>query len=368
MGRGRRARHRDPVHPGPRDHAGLHRRPVHRRPRHDARGDGRPRRRPDQDQPAVSGRAGHRPLRHHRRVRPRRRVRAQRRARVRAQPRALPVPALGSDRLRRLQGRAPGHRHRPPGQHRAPGPHRHGPRRRGLPRHLRRHRLAHDDGQRPRRPRLGRRRHRGRGGDARPAGVDAHPARGRVPAHRLDPGRGDRHRRGAHHHRDAAQARRGRQVRRVLRRRRRPGPAGQPRHDRQHEPRVRLDLRHLPHRRRHPRLPAPHRPVRRAGGARRGVRQGAGPLARPERRAAVLRAARARPVHRRPVDRRPEASAGPHRAHRREEGLPQGPAHLRQARRGRPRDGGELPGQRPHPAGQPGRHQRRYPAAERRQR
>ena len=36
----------DPVHAGPRDHAGLHRRPVRRRPRHDARGDGRPRRRP----------------------------------------------------------------------------------------------------------------------------------------------------------------------------------------------------------------------------------------------------------------------------------------------------------------------------------
>ena len=29
----------DPVHPGPRDHAGLHRRPVRRRPRHHARGD-----------------------------------------------------------------------------------------------------------------------------------------------------------------------------------------------------------------------------------------------------------------------------------------------------------------------------------------
>jgi aconitate hydratase len=35
----------------------------------------------------------------------------------------------------------------------------------------RRHRLAHDDDQRPRRARLGRRRHRGRGGDARPAGL-----------------------------------------------------------------------------------------------------------------------------------------------------------------------------------------------------
>ena len=38
-----------------------------------------------------------------------------------------------------------------------------------LSRHAGRHRLAHDDGQRPRRARLGRGRHRGRGRDARPA-------------------------------------------------------------------------------------------------------------------------------------------------------------------------------------------------------
>ena len=84
---------------------------------------------------------------------------------------ALPVPALGPDRLRRVQGRAAGHRHRAPGQHRAPGPRGHDPRRPGLPGHPGRHRLAHHDGQRPGRAGLGRRRHRGRGGDARPAGV-----------------------------------------------------------------------------------------------------------------------------------------------------------------------------------------------------
>ncbi len=116
-----------------------------------------------------------------------RRTRAQRRARVRAQPRALPVPALGPDRVRRLQGRAAGHRHRAPGQHRGPRPRRDGPERAGVPRHLRRHRLAHHDGQRPRRARLGRRRHRGRGGHARPARVDAHPARRRLQAHRALP-------------------------------------------------------------------------------------------------------------------------------------------------------------------------------------
>ena len=54
------------------------------------------------------------------------RLRAQRRVRVRAQQRALPVPALGSDRVRRVQGRAARHRHRAPGQHRAPGPSRDG--------------------------------------------------------------------------------------------------------------------------------------------------------------------------------------------------------------------------------------------------
>ena len=60
----------------------------------------------------------------------------------------------------------PGHGHRPPGQPRVPGD----GRRRSpdataggrLPGHGRRDRLAHDDGQRPRRPRLRRRRHRGR--------------------------------------------------------------------------------------------------------------------------------------------------------------------------------------------------------------
>ena len=133
-----------------------------------------------------------------------------------------------------------------------------------LPRHLRRHRLAHHDGQRPRRARLGRRRHRGRGRHARPAGVDADPAGGRLQAHRRDPGRRHRHRRRPDDHREAAQARRGRQVRRVLRRGRRRRAAGQPGHDRQHEPRVRLDLRDLPDRRRDPGLPAAHRPRRRS--------------------------------------------------------------------------------------------------------
>ena len=53
-----------------------------------------------------------------------------------------------------------------------------------LSRHAGRHRQPHDDGQRPGGAGLGRRRHRGRGGDARPAGVDADSRGGRLQARR----------------------------------------------------------------------------------------------------------------------------------------------------------------------------------------
>ena len=99
--------------------------------------------------------------------------------------------------------------------------------------------------------------------------------------------------------------------------------AGQPGHDRQHEPGVRLDDRGLPHRRGDHRIPPAHRPHRGAARAGRGLRQGAGALARPRRRAALLREARARPGDRRPVAGRPEAAAGPGRALR-GEGRPSG--------------------------------------------
>ena len=206
-------------------------------------------RRPDADQPARAGRAGDRPLDPGRRVRRAARVPAQRRARVRAQPRALRVPALGPDGVRQLLGRAAEHRHLPPGQPRVPRERRARARRPGVPRHARRDRLAHDDGQRPRRAGLGRRRHRGRGGDARPAGVDADPAGGRLPPDRRAARGRDRDRSRPDRHADAARARRGGQVRRVLR----PGPgepaARRPRDDRQHVARVRRDVRHLPGRR-----------------------------------------------------------------------------------------------------------------------
>ena len=73
----------------------------------------------------------------------------------------------------------PGAGHLPSGEPRAPRPGRDRARRRGVPRHARRHRLAHDDDQRARRAGLGRRRDRGRGGDARPADVPAAAGRDR---------------------------------------------------------------------------------------------------------------------------------------------------------------------------------------------
>ena len=87
----------------------------------------------------------------------------------------------------------------------------------GLPRHPGRHRLAHDDDQRPRRARLGRRRDRGRGGDARPADLDAAAAGDRLQARRRAARGRDRDRPRADRDRDAARARRRLQVRRVLR-------------------------------------------------------------------------------------------------------------------------------------------------------
>ena len=219
LGRERRAVQGDRLHARARDPAGLHGRPVRRRPRRAARRDGRHGRRPGADQPARAGRAGDRPLRPGRRVRLAAGVPDQRREGVRAQRRALRVPALGPDGVRGLQGGAAGHGHRPPGQPRVPRARGVRERGRALPRHARRDRLAHDDDQRPGRARLGRRRDRGRGGDARPADVDADPARGRLQARRRAARGRDRDRPRADRHREAARARRRRPVRRVLRRR-----------------------------------------------------------------------------------------------------------------------------------------------------
>ncbi len=164
----------------------------------------------------------------------------------------------------------PGHRHRPPGQPRVPGDRGHGsggwrrPAGR-LPGHARRHRFAHDDGQRPGRPRLRRRRHRGRGRPARPAALPADAARRRCPPPWSAAARLDRDRPRPGRDRDAPRPRGRRGVRRV--RRRWPGHARprRPDDDQQHEPRVRGHRDPLPDRRRDDHLPAPDRPLTRAG-------------------------------------------------------------------------------------------------------
>ena len=70
----------------------------------------------------------------------------------------------------------------------------------------------------------------------------------------------------------------------------------------------------------------------RAARAGRGLRQGAGPLARPGRRAALLREARARHGDRRPVAGRPQAPAGPRLAVRGQGVLPHRAGRLRRHR------------------------------------
>ena len=121
----------------------------------------------------------------------------------------------------------------------------------------------------------------------------------------------------------------------------------------QYEPRIRFHRSDFPDRPGHHRLPADDRPQRRAAGAGRGLRQGAGHVAQPRARAEVLGVHRTGPVRRGAVHRRAQAPAGPDLAVRREDGVPQGHSQLRrgehagralQARRGRR---GELPGQRP---------------------
>ena len=93
---------------------------------------------------------------------------------------------------------------------------------------------------------------------------------------------------------------------------------------------------------------------RRAGRAGRGLRQRAGPVARPQARAGVLRIPRARPVRGGAVDRRSQAAAGPDPVVGRQVHVPQADPRLR---RRRPRQEGllqagrggrrDVPGQRP---------------------
>ena len=293
------------LHARARVDAGLHRRARDRGPGRHARRHGRPRGRPQPHQPAGAGGARDRPLDPGGRVRRAPRLPAQRRAGVRAQPRALRLPALGTDRLRGLRRGAAQHRHLPSGEPRVPGARGGDPRRAGLPRHAGGHRLPHHHGERPRGARMGRGRDRGRGRDAGPAGVDADPAGRGLPARERAARGRHRHRPGAHGHADAARARRGGQVRGVLRSRAAQPAPGRPGHDREHVARDGRHLRDLPGGRRDAALSRVLRPPGRAGGAGGGLLPGAGALPRARcRGGGVQRHARARPVHGRALPRR----------------------------------------------------------------
>ena len=110
--------------------------------------------------------------------------------------------------LQDLPDRSARQRHLPPGQPRIRLARGVGQRRHVLPRQPRRHRLAHDDGERPRRARLGRRRHRSRSCHARPADVLPRARRGRRAPHRQAGRRRHRDRPRADDHRNCCARRR----------------------------------------------------------------------------------------------------------------------------------------------------------------
>ena len=250
---GGRGRHR--LHAGTRAHAGLHRRARRGGPGRDAE------RRGARGRGPVPGESRHPRGPHHRSQRAGRPVphpgglRAQHRVRVPAQRRALHAPPLGAAGVRRPQRGPARRRDLPSGEPGASRPGRVGARGRGVPRHAGRHRLAHHDDQRPRRARLGRGRHRGRGRDARSAHVPPAARRDRCARHRRAAGRHHGDGPGADAHGDAARPRRGGEVRRVLRRRALVAHHGRPRHPVQHVPRVRGHRRVLPRGRRDAPLP-----------------------------------------------------------------------------------------------------------------
>ena len=271
-----------------------------------------------------------------------RRAGQERRHRVRAQRRALQVPPLGPGRVRQLPRGAAGHRHLPSGEPGVSRPVRVDRRGRRqdhrLSRHAVRRRQPHHDGERPRHPGLGRRRHRGRGGDARPADRHADPRRDRLPPDRQAAGGRHRHRPRADGDADASPQGRGRQVRRILRAGAgRTGPR-RPRHRRQHGAGIRRDLRLLPGGQGGARLPAHDRPRRAPHRAGRGVPEGAGHVPRTRLAGAgVHRHAGTRSGHRGAEPRRPEAAAGSRGAEGRrigvQGGADQGPRRAGQRRR-----------------------------------
>ncbi len=280
MGRQEQDPSRDLLHARARAAAGLHRRSLRRRSRRHARWHRAARRRSEQSEPAAAGRARDRSLRAGRLLRSGQRVSAERRARVRTKQGALRVPPLGPERIQKLPGCPARHGHRSSGQPRVPRSRGHDGgrvvRQARVSRHTRRHRLAHDDGERAGCCGMGRWRYRGGSRHARPALVHAHSAGARREADGTAAGGHDRDRPGPDGHRAVAQARCGRQVRRVLRAGARASDAGRPRDTRQHVPGVWSDDRRFPNRRDDDRLPAPERPRCRTHRSGRNVREGAG--------------------------------------------------------------------------------------------
>ena len=184
------------------------------------------------------------------------------------------------------------------------------------------HRQPYNHGQWPRRARLGRRRHRGGGGDARPAAVDAAARGRRLQVDRRDARGPHRHRSGADGHPDAAQEGRRRQIRRVLRPRPQRHDRRRSRDARQHGARIWRDLRPVPDRRPGARLSEGVGPQERAHRAGRSLRKGARDVSHPpDARSGVHRHARARPWRSDALARRPQAAAGPRCAGRGQVGL-----------------------------------------------
>ena len=121
-------------------------------------------------------------------------VRQERGRGIQAEPGALRIPEMGPEGVFEFLRGAARHRHLPSGQSRISradgldpqgeddGRQEEGHLRGRLSGYAGRHRFAHHHGQRPRRARLGRRRHRGGSRDARPAAVDAAAGSGRLQA------------------------------------------------------------------------------------------------------------------------------------------------------------------------------------------
>ena len=195
--------------PGARADAGFHRRSGGGRSRRDARCDERARRRPAEDQSAGAGPPRHRSQRDGRRIRqPHARSARTSSWNISATASATSSSNGAAQAFDNFQVVPPGTGicHQVNLEYVAPmRVDRRGPDRRDgrLSGHARRHRQPHDHGQRPRRARLGRRRDRGRGGDARPAGQHADPRSRRLPPGRRAQGRHHRHRPRADRHPDA---------------------------------------------------------------------------------------------------------------------------------------------------------------------